>query len=221
MVSKKTKKKTSRLKSGKRAETREKILKGATRVFIRRGFQSTLMQDIADQAQVGKGTLYEYFPSKEELFIEVCLTGFETGGEEITEAFNTDGSLISSLNDVLDAMFDETASLLTKMPLYFTLWGTLSFDPRFRTTCRTGFKKLYRSFRDALTGGLEKAQNQGEIRRDLQAKEVASAIIAIFDGYLYQRVFASGDLDQDGMRETINALILDGLKPQGRKKARR
>ncbi|MEK6700813.1 MAG: TetR/AcrR family transcriptional regulator [Planctomycetota bacterium] len=50
------------------ARRRAQILAAATRVFARRGFAATDLQDVADVLKVGKGTLYRYFPSKVELF---------------------------------------------------------------------------------------------------------------------------------------------------------
>lgn len=47
---------------------RDQILRAATRVFARRGYPGTDLQDVADAMRVGKGTLYRYFPSKRELF---------------------------------------------------------------------------------------------------------------------------------------------------------
>jgi AcrR family transcriptional regulator len=51
------------------ARRREEILAVAARLFAERGFSNTDTQDIADQLQVGKGTLYRYFPTKRELFL--------------------------------------------------------------------------------------------------------------------------------------------------------
>lgn len=48
---------------------RAEILEAATTVFSRRGFAATDVQEIADATGVGKGTVYRYFPSKEELFL--------------------------------------------------------------------------------------------------------------------------------------------------------
>jgi AcrR family transcriptional regulator len=45
------------------------ILAAATAVFSRRGFAGADVQEIADKTGVGKGTVYRYFPSKEELFL--------------------------------------------------------------------------------------------------------------------------------------------------------
>lgn len=50
------------------ARRRAQILAAATRVFAKRGFAATDLQDVADALKVGKGTLYRYFPSKVELF---------------------------------------------------------------------------------------------------------------------------------------------------------
>ena len=51
-----------------KAIKREAILKHATEVFAECGFRGTDVQDIANRAEVGKGTVYRYFGSKEDLF---------------------------------------------------------------------------------------------------------------------------------------------------------
>jgi AcrR family transcriptional regulator len=47
---------------------REQILRAATRVFARRGYPDSDLQNVADALRVGKGTIYRYFPSKRALF---------------------------------------------------------------------------------------------------------------------------------------------------------
>jgi TetR/AcrR family transcriptional repressor of mexJK operon len=49
-------------------ERRARILNGACEVFMREGYEGASMSQIAMQAQVSKGTLYNYFPSKSALF---------------------------------------------------------------------------------------------------------------------------------------------------------
>jgi AcrR family transcriptional regulator len=51
-----------------RAERREDILTAARRVFARQGFRGTTIADIAGEAGVALGTIYLYFPSKEDVF---------------------------------------------------------------------------------------------------------------------------------------------------------
>jgi TetR/AcrR family transcriptional regulator, mexJK operon transcriptional repressor len=54
--------------NGLSPERRARILAGATTVFVAQGYEGASMSQIAALANVSKGTLYNYFPSKEELF---------------------------------------------------------------------------------------------------------------------------------------------------------
>ncbi|SHK42967.1 transcriptional regulator, TetR family [Clostridium cavendishii DSM 21758] len=56
---------------------RSQILNKSSLLFIRKGFHFTSMQEIADSCEIAKGTLYKFFPSKDELFIEVFNDCFE------------------------------------------------------------------------------------------------------------------------------------------------
>ncbi|NLW44599.1 MAG: TetR/AcrR family transcriptional regulator [Syntrophomonadaceae bacterium] len=50
---------------------RERILEAAQTVFARKGYYQAKIEEIAELAGVGKGTVYEYFVSKEELYKEM------------------------------------------------------------------------------------------------------------------------------------------------------
>lgn len=50
---------------------REQILEAAIRVFAKKGFYNSKVEEIAVEANVGKGTVYEYFSSKQDLFQEM------------------------------------------------------------------------------------------------------------------------------------------------------
>jgi len=53
---------------------RDLILDTAFRLFVEKGYLDTKVIDIADEAGIGKGTVYEYFSSKEALFAELLRT---------------------------------------------------------------------------------------------------------------------------------------------------
>lgn len=50
---------------------REQILEAAIKVFACKGFYNAKVEEIAVEAKVGKGTVYEYFKSKQDLFQEM------------------------------------------------------------------------------------------------------------------------------------------------------
>jgi AcrR family transcriptional regulator len=56
---------------------RQLILQAAVENFSVKGYHNTKIEDIAQQAKVGKGTVYEYFKSKQHLFQELIKEGYE------------------------------------------------------------------------------------------------------------------------------------------------
>jgi len=56
---------------------RREIIEVATRHFARHGFHDTDVQVLADELAVGKGTVYRYFPRKEELFLATVDFGMQ------------------------------------------------------------------------------------------------------------------------------------------------
>ena len=58
----------------KTAEKEQQIVRAAAEVFANRDFHRVLMDDVAARAGVGKGTLYRYFPTKDDLyFATICI----------------------------------------------------------------------------------------------------------------------------------------------------
>jgi AcrR family transcriptional regulator len=51
----------------RRSETRERLFRAALELFAARGFSATKVEDITEAADVGKGTFFNYFPSKEHV----------------------------------------------------------------------------------------------------------------------------------------------------------
>lgn len=54
-------------------QRRTSILHAARAVFARNGYANTVVEDIALEAGIGKGTLYLYFPSKEQIYLAALL----------------------------------------------------------------------------------------------------------------------------------------------------
>ena len=53
------------------------MINAAERVFFKKGFENSTMDDIAKEAEFTKKTIYSYFKSKEELYYEIMLLGFK------------------------------------------------------------------------------------------------------------------------------------------------
>src|SRR5512137_3046046 len=51
------------------AELRERIFRAALDLFAKKGFAETTVEDITNAADVGKGTFFNYFPSKDHILL--------------------------------------------------------------------------------------------------------------------------------------------------------
>jgi len=62
---------------------RDVIIQTAARLFARKKFHEVLMDDVADKAGIAKGTIYRYFPNKNELFAALSVQWLQYIGSEL------------------------------------------------------------------------------------------------------------------------------------------
>jgi AcrR family transcriptional regulator len=68
------------------ARRRDQVLSTATRLFAEHGYSDTDMQLLADTLGVGKGTIYRYFPSKQDLFLSAVDHGMRLLRQRVDES---------------------------------------------------------------------------------------------------------------------------------------
>jgi TetR/AcrR family transcriptional regulator len=64
-------------KERERLQRRKDIIDAAEKIFFNKGFESSTMDDIANEAELSKGTLYLYFKSKEDLQFAIFMRGLD------------------------------------------------------------------------------------------------------------------------------------------------
>ncbi len=80
---------------------REAILQAAILEFRSNGFEATSMDKIAATAEVSKRTVYNHFPSKEDLFAAILLQLWQTAATQEALLYNSQASLQTQLEDFL------------------------------------------------------------------------------------------------------------------------
>ncbi len=83
-------------------ERRHEILKAAVEVFGKEGFYKAKVSDIAKEAQIGKGTIYEYFPSKNSLFEEMIKYCIDNYMKRLQDSINMEDNSLDKLKKYLD-----------------------------------------------------------------------------------------------------------------------
>jgi AcrR family transcriptional regulator len=89
----------------KKALQRESIMRAAVHVFARHGYEPAKLDQIAQMAKVGKGTIYNYFPSKYDLYITVLSESLEEMFHIINAPVDPGATPIQEIEDVLHRFF--------------------------------------------------------------------------------------------------------------------
>src|SRR6201987_5339530 len=84
-----------------RLETRERIYRAALELFAERGFMETTVEDITEAADVGKGTFFNYFPTKAHVLATYGAERLATVQYALRRARATDGPVLDVLEDLL------------------------------------------------------------------------------------------------------------------------
>jgi AcrR family transcriptional regulator len=82
------------------------IMKAAATLFSAKGFNHTTLEEIANKAEFGTGTIYNYFQSKEEIFKSIIESTFELNYELLEKCIKTTKTLTDFLSEYTRQVFE-------------------------------------------------------------------------------------------------------------------
>jgi AcrR family transcriptional regulator len=195
-----------------RGEKRPLILRAATEVFAEQGFAAVRVADIADRAGIGKGTVYEYFSSKDELLFAVFEWMNHGIAERIRALLDEGGTTGERIRRLLDLGAEITREQVEMQAVVLDFWsasrGTKSEEP-YQQACL----KTFRTYRRLLSDVIREGQNAGELRSDADPDAVATMIVAAMDG-LGVQIFFDREIDPKATVGDFAVVLLAGLEVQ-------
>ena len=158
-----------------RAQTRDRLYRAALRLFAERGFLETTVEDITESADVGKGTFFNYFPTKEHILAE--FGGQRTAAVEraLEKAKSTKGS-------VLEVIGDLAANAAGQSNLNAALLRAVFAAHASCAPVRAALRRRAQISRRMLAEMFQIGQEHGEIRGDLPANDLARIVQTTFMG---------------------------------------
>lgn len=191
-------------------EKRARLIQAARRLFAAKGFDATTMQEIAQAADLGAGTIYLYAPSKEDLLIQVSQEDLLAAFERAAAAAGPSGPLLDRIVRFFDVLIDYHGADIALARVFMRLLAVIP-GPQSRRDVQQITQALHRRLR----GMVEAAQAAGEIRRDAPIDLLAGNLTSIYRMQLQQwlnelmtleqfraRLRASLDLQLAACRET-------------------
>ena len=193
-----------------KANKRNQIVEAAARVFARNGYSNAVVADIAVEANIGKGTVYAYFKSKEDLFFAV-FEWFQKKTEiaatvEISALGGGASDRLKALNDTLMGLWDEIKDVFV---LVMEFWAASS-STQMRQRFKAAFKQLYDDYRRIVSALIREGIKSGEFRSDVKPEPVAAALVGTWDALFLQAWFDDG-FDPAATAKDFLDTVLQGL----------
>lgn len=156
-------------------DKRERILHEAAALFAERGYNQTDVAELASRAGVAKGSIYNYFDSKEDLYLYVCRDGMQRSRAVIYGDMDPDWDIYRQIEHI----FRQGARFIGSHPDYFILYANIS---------SAGMKR----FSDQMSLDVEKHTAdhlKRLIRRDMEKGLVRSDVDVNFTAYLVNSLY--------------------------------
>ena len=195
-------------------EKRRRILDAAREVFVQNGFAQTPMSLVAERAGVGKGTLYEYFSSKEDLFAHLVVTACRDSLETLSSAGGQDDDPVQVLRDAIG--FIVNVALRENLDIYRLFYDFWGVSLRHRLEAQKKLREVEGAFRGFMMALLRRGQDAGSIRPDVDPELWMTGLMAAVDGISLRLIVLGLPLDLDEYARFLNALFVDGLLAEGR-----
>ena len=166
-------------------QARVRIIEQALEMFSERGYYRTRMADIAGSLGVSKGAIYQYFESKEQLFVEALRHHGERRGRVVRELLESGSLEVIFTGEFFDEMLELRLGSLA-----------LSTDLLRVTTRNEALREVLVGMAEGWGRGLldliDGMKRDGRIRADVDSSSLSRGILALRDG-LYSHLTMGAD----------------------------
>jgi AcrR family transcriptional regulator len=180
------------LRQRKKARTRQAIQQQAMRLFTARGYEATTIDEICEAAEVGRTTLFRYFPTKEDL---VITDDYNARIIAALRAQPADRGPVRALRHAMTAVFADAAPAeLEAMHAQVALIGSV---PSLRAALLARLAQLTETMEEVL------AERSGRDRHDPAVRVYAGAVL----GVLMSVFFHHDEVGEAGLPAAVDAAL--------------
>ena len=188
------------------ADIRERLFRAALKLFSEKGFTQTTVEDITEAADVGKGTFFNHFPSKDHLLISFSDMQLGKLQDVVSGMRESKEPMPAFLRKLTVRMTEEPA----RAPeiVRAILLANLS-----SSSVRSTMQEKHARALELMTQLIEIGQQRGEFRRDVPAKDLAQVFRqTVFGTLLIWAVYGDASLSER-IEIALNVLVT-GLAPR-------
>ncbi len=189
----------------KKQKRRKRIIGSATALFQNKGYADTTIGDIADQAEVGVGTIYNYFSSKNDILLnlvaDICI-------EKKPDEIIYENDPVKTLYSYIYGYFDEF--MIFDKAIWRGWFSALFKEPNL-------FERAYAldmKIAGELESICEQMQNRDMISNEVSAREIASTVYVLFISWMMSFIMLA-DMDIKSTKQEFEKqvkLVFEGFK---------
>ena len=190
---------------------RRVILQAAMKVFAQDGYHRARMEEVAKEAGIGKGTVYEYFRSKTDLFLAL----HEHMMSELKSFYFRELSDIRQPGLMLERFIQvafQTFRLWEPFFLVFFDFWAQGGRGEHQALFQTRLRDAYALSRDEVAAIISAGVQDGSFR-PVDPPRTAASLLACLDGLVVQWLCDRNAFDLDRMRDDLITGTLRSLRP--------
>jgi AcrR family transcriptional regulator len=169
------------------------------------------MDEIAAEARVSKGTLYNYFDSKESLIVAGIVAHYEATADRVMAALpETLGPVeaLERLNGILVDLFPE---ILSEMLVNFQSWGVAVQHAGARNELFTALAAHYAHRSGQIEALVAEGQRSGAFDPAVDPALFTRSWLAIYDGFVYRAAFDPEGARPEHLRASLREFVTRSL----------
>lgn len=186
-----------------REERQQEILEAALRIFVRKGYADTRMDDIVDATGLSKGAIYHHFASKHELFVALI----EHWMDQFAPVMRPEAHESKASADILKVVARFSVMLFKRNPDWFLaepeIWSMANRDKEINSLATKLYSRILNEFEILITRGVK----YGEFK-EVNVRLVALSIMTTLHGMIWFVLFQPEDFSlEDYVDENMNFII--------------
>ena len=193
---------------------RNEILKAAWKVFSSKDYNSATVDEIAEAAELSKGTIYLYFQNKADLFLSTLEMGIEKVSSIIQELVSSSDDPVVGLKQIVKCLlgfFEENLGffkILSSEQAHFDIHTEMMKNGRdFEEHVHD---RMFRNI-NIVANYIQRGIEMG-VFRQVDPQDAAISLLEIVRGFAIMRLFMGIELS--GKSESITSILLDGIRAE-------
>ena len=189
---------------GKEKDSRKKlILKSARTLFFKKGFNNVTVDEIAKSSELGKGSIYLYFNSKEEIYAQILLNDIEDFNQQVYVLLNKKkiaADLLVEFSNIYVDFFFNDGELFRILMTYMLQPAKMNLTEKLNSQILTANARSI----DVIGKILQLGVSSKEFPANINLKQNQNAIWGLLNGIISLYIFSGSPIKR---RERINSTI--------------